>query len=164
MKKITLLSLFAASMLLATACGGPAATQELTAPASTQAPTQPVATTQPAPAPGESTQVEITLADNTIQASQYTFKAGVPYTFVITNTGQRAHNFNINEPVSVKGSIEGALSGALLAVSRDQLTSGANVTVDFTFPDSAVGQQLEFSCLIKMHYEDGMRQPITVTE
>jgi uncharacterized cupredoxin-like copper-binding protein len=38
------------------------------------------------------------------------------------------------------------------------------VTVNYTFPDSAVGAQLEFSCLIKRHYDDGMRLAITVTK
>jgi uncharacterized cupredoxin-like copper-binding protein len=35
--------------------------------------------------------------------------------------------------------------------------------VEYTFPDSAAGQLLEFSCLIRRHYEDGMVLEITVT-
>ena len=159
-------------MILLTACGTsptatPAATEALA-----QAPTQPAATSAPAtsapatssPASsGNGNQVDITLADNTITASTTTFKAGVPYTFVITNTGRRRHNFNINPPVSVTGSLDGSLNKALLVVPQDQLRSGASTTVNFTFPESAVGQLIELSCLIRSHYEDGMHVDITVT-
>ena len=164
MKRSTPLSVLVLIIFVAAACGSPAST-------ATNAPAQPAATeaalTQPgsvetAPA-GTGTQVDITLADNTIDASQTEFQVGVPYTFVITNTGRHAHNFNINPPVSVAGSLEAALNSALLAVPQEQLGPGASVTVEYTFPDSAAGQLLEFSCLIRKHYEDGMLLGITVT-
>jgi len=147
------------------ACGSstPTATQAPVQPAATEAPSQAGATEAPA-ASGSGTQVTVTLADNTIDASTTTFKVGVPYTFVITNTGRHAHNFNINPPVSVAGSLEEALNKALLAVPQEQLGVGQTATVDFTFPDSAAGQLLEFSCLIRKHYEDGMHVDITVTK
>lgn len=110
------------------------------------------------------TQVTVTLADNTIASSLTTFQAGVPYTFVIKNTGNHAHNFNISTPVSITGSEDSSLASALLAVTQDKLPVGGGTTVDYTFPASAVGTQLEFSCLIKRHYEDGMRLTITVTK
>ena len=166
MKKIVPLSILVLTMFLASACGAP--TQ-----AATQAPTQPAATPQPptvqsnpteAGAVGTGTQVDITLADNTINASLTTFQVGVPYTLVITNSGRRAHNFNINPPVSVAGSLNAALDSALLIVEQEQLSAGASVTVEYTFPESAAGQTLEFSCLIRQHYEDEMFLPITVTQ
>ena len=180
MKRFILLSVIILAMFLVTACGSPApATTEApatdvlsTQPAATEAPTQPAATevvptqsgsVETAPA-GAATQVDITLDDNTIESPVTTFQVGVPYTFVITNAGRHAHNFNINPPVSVSGSLEAALSSALLAVPQAQLGPGASVTVEYTFPDSAAGQLLEFSCLIRRHYEDGMLLGITVTE
>ena len=141
----------------------PTATQAPVQPAATEAPTQSGATEAPA-ASGSGDQVTVTLADNTIDASTTTFKVGVPYTFVIKNTGRHAHNFNINPPVSVAGSLDEALNKALLAVPQEKLSVGATATVDFTFPDSAAGQLLEFSCLIRKHYEDGMHVDITVTK
>src|SRR6266508_5660902 len=152
-------------MFLVSACGSPAATatQAPAQPAATQAPSQPAATEAPASS-GSDTTVNVTLADNTITSSTTTFKAGVPYTFVITNTGRHAHNFNINPPVSVAGSLDAALNSALLAVPQEKLAVGSSVTVEYTFPASAAGQLLEFSCLIKRHYEDGMNVPITVTK
>lgn len=154
-------------MFFATACGSPApATTEAAAatPDATESPaSSPDATESPA-ASGNVTQVDITLADNTVNASMTTFQAGVPYTFVITNAGRRAHNFNINKPVSEAGSLGAALDSALLAVPQEQLGAGESVTVEFTFPDSAVGQTFEFSCLIQRHYADGMMLGITVTK
>lgn len=152
-------------MFFVAACGSsaPAAAnaQAPTQPAATEAPSQSGATEAPA---ASGNQVNITLADNTIQASTTTFKVGVPYTFVIKNTGRHAHNFNINPPVSVAGSLEEALNKALLSVPQEQLAVGQTATATFTFPDSAAGQLLEFSCLIRKHYEDGMHVDITVTK
>jgi uncharacterized cupredoxin-like copper-binding protein len=152
-------------ILLVTACGSstPTATQAPAQPVATEAPSQSGATEAPAAA-GSDNQVTVTLADNTIDASTTTFQVGVPYTFVITNSGRHAHNFNINPPISVAGSLNEALNKALLAVPQEQLGVGKTATVDFTFPDSAAGQLLEFSCLIRQHYEDGMHVDITVSK
>lgn len=144
-------------MILLTACGAS------TSAAPTQAIAQAPASSAPASS-GSGTQVTITLADNTITPSTTTFQAGVPYTFVITNTGRHLHNFNINPPVSVTGSLDESLNKALLVVPQEKLRSGASTTVTFTFPESAVGQLMEFSCLIRSHYEDGMHVDITVTK
>ena len=153
-------------IFILSACASPAgtATQAPAQPAATEAPTQPAAATEPPSTSGTGDQVDITLEDNTIDASTTTFQVGVPYTFVITNRGEHAHNFNISPPVSVAGSLEGALNSALLAVPQQQLGVGDTATVEFTFPDSAAGQLLEFSCLIRRHYEDGMKVDITVTK
>lgn len=123
----------------------------------------PAATQAPASS-GSDTTVNVVLADNTITASTTTFKAGVPYTFVVVNKGNHAHNFNINPPVSVTGSLDASLNKALLAVPQEKLRTGSSTTVTYTFPDSAVGQLLEFSCLIRSHYEDGMHVDITVSK
>lgn len=152
-------------IILVTACASPAATATQTPVQQmvTAVPTQPAATEAPATI-GAGNQVNVTLADNTIDASMTSFQVGVPYTFMITNAGRRAHNFNINPPVSVAGSLESALNSALLVVSQDQLAPGQSATVEFTFPESAAGQLLEFSCLIRNHYEDGMKVDIAVTQ
>ena len=163
MKKISPLFIVLLMMLFVSACSSSTstATQPPTQPAATEAPSQSGATEASATS---GNQVTITLADNTIDASQTTFQVGVPYIFVITNSGRHAHNFNINPPVSVAGSLEEALNKALLAVPQEQLGVGATATAEFTFPDTAAGQLLEFSCLIRKHYEDGMHVDITVTK
>ena len=154
--KRTFPALIVLVIFLVSACASPT-------PAATQMPTQPAATEAPASS-GSDTTVNVTLADNTIDASMTTFKVGVPYTFVIKNSGRHAHNFNINPPIAVAGSLDAALSSALLAVPQEQLGIGQTATATFTFPDSAAGQLLEFSCLIRQHYEDGMHVDITVTK
>jgi len=165
MKRNVLLFIMAGIMVLATACGGstPAATQAPVQPAATEEPAQPPAVESPAPS-GAGTTVTVTLADNTIESSLTTFQVGVSYTFVITNAGRHGHNFNISTPVSVVGSLQEAFNTALLAVGQNELGAGASVTVEYTFPDSAAGANLEFSCLIRRHYDDGMWLPITVTK
>ena len=167
MKRITLLVLIAIPMLLVTACGS-ATTTATEMPATevpaTEAPTTLPAVTQPPASSGTGTQVDITLADNTIESPVTTFQVGVPYTFVITNAGRHGHNFNISTPVSEVGSLEAALESALLVVPQSELGPGASVTVEYTFPADAAGKNLEFSCLIRMHYQDGMLLPITVTQ
>jgi uncharacterized cupredoxin-like copper-binding protein len=164
MKRITPIFISVLLVLLATACGraAPTATQVPVEPAATEVPPQSEAT-ETVPVTG-GTQVNITLADNTIDASMTTFQVGVPYTIVITNNGQRAHNFNINPPVSIAGSPDAALDSALLVVPQEQLGPGQSATVEFAFPPSAAGQLLEFSCLIRRHYDDGMKVDIIVTE
>jgi uncharacterized cupredoxin-like copper-binding protein len=161
MKRIALLSVIALAMLTVTACGSsaPAASQD---PAAQAPAVQPASTQSSAPANG--TEVDVTLADNTIHSSLTTFQVGVPYTFVITNKGNHLHNFNIAPPISVAGSLDASLAQALLVVKQDKLPIGGRTTVTFAFPDSAAGMQLEFSCLIPRHYEDGMRLPITITK
>jgi uncharacterized cupredoxin-like copper-binding protein len=174
MKRIALISILAGIMVLVTACGGsaPAATQAPVQPTAAEVPTQPAATeapaqpssTQASSASNAATEVDVTLADNTIQSSLTTFKVGVPYTFVVKNTGHHAHNFNISTPVSIAGSLDAAASSALVSVDQNQLAVGATATVQYTFLASAAGTQLEFSCLIKRHYEDGMKLAITVAQ
>src|SRR5512142_1584023 len=158
MKRMAYLSAVLAAAVFLAACGTSAA------------PSQSVPTTasggssnnQPSSA-GGATEVDVTLADNTIQSSLTTFKVGVPYRFVIINNGNHLHDFNISTPVDKAGSLDAALNTALLTVPQDKLPMGGGTTVTYTFPASAAGQDLEFSCLIRRHYEDGMRLAITVT-
>jgi len=178
MKRIALVNVFVLIASLITACGGstpaatqvpaatqpPAATEAVQQPAATEAPIEEATMTEAPAASGESTPVEITLVDNKIQASLTEFKVDVPYTFVITNKGNREHNFHISTPVSIAGGLDNAESTALLSVTEAQIPPGTTYTVDFTFPDSAAGAQLEFSCLIPRHYQMGMYVGITVTK
>jgi uncharacterized cupredoxin-like copper-binding protein len=157
MNRIVLFFVIVVSTLSAAACAS-------TSQGAAQSAATTASAAQPASSSGGGTQVTVTLGDNTIESSLTTFQVGVPYTFVIKNTGNHAHNFNISTPVSVTGGEDASLASALLAVTQDKLPVGGGTTVDYTFPASAVGAQLEFSCLIKRHYEDGMKLAITVTK
>ncbi len=146
MKRTALLSVMIAAALFLAACGSAAPTQSL-----------------PNTGSGGATEVDVTLGDYTIQSSLTTFKVGVPYRFVIINNGNHQHNFNIATPVAKTGSVDASLNSALLSVSSDKLPVGGGTTLTYTFPASAAGQDLEFSCLIRLHYEKGMKLAITVT-
>ncbi len=113
-------------------------------------------------APG--VQVNVTLADHGISSSLTTFKVGVPYNFVIKNTGTRAICFDIAEPVSVTGSFPASRSMALVSLPESRLAVGAVVTQAYTFPPSAAGRPLELSCLQRREYDDKVRLTITVTQ
>jgi uncharacterized cupredoxin-like copper-binding protein len=159
MKSFALFTSLAIIGLLASACGTATSTAM-----PTDQPASAASAGSQLPSAAGGTRVEITLADNTISSSLTTFKVGVPYTFVITNNGRHQHDFNINQPTSITGSEDPSLKSALLTVTQDQLPIGGATTVEYTFPPSAAGKPLEFSCLIRRHYEDGMRLDITVTQ
>lgn len=151
MKRAVLLSLITAALVFLTACGTPAAAQPATTGGSSGS-------------QAGATEVDITLADNTIQSSLTTFKVGVPYKLVIINNGNHLHSFAINTPVPPAADLQAASATELLLVPQEKLPVGGGTTVVFTFPASAVGAPLEFSCMIPRHYELGMRLPITVTQ
>jgi len=162
MKRLAIIGLMIFAILWISAGGNPAPTT--TEPVATDLPPAAPTATEPPASGGTTTEVNIVLEDNTIETTHTSFQVGVTYTLVIANKGRRAHNFNINPPVSVAGSLDSALSNTLLIVDQDQLSPGATATVQFTFPESAAGQMLEFSCLIRKHYDDGMLVPITITK
>jgi uncharacterized cupredoxin-like copper-binding protein len=171
MNRLHIVSAIALAALAMSACGSPAPAAAPTLPPEPTAlptetavqPTAAAASPTQEPAAAAPTTVEITLADNTIASSLTTFQAGVPYKFIVSNHGRREHNFNITPPVSVAGSIDAALNAALLSLDETQLPPGGSASIEFTFPDTAAGAALEFNCLIRRHYDDGMRVDITVT-
>lgn len=111
--------------------------------------------------------VHVTLTDTasaqSVESDLSTFEAGVPYHFVVENTGSLAHELMIIEPIEPGTmDMEEMDEMALYVIEEDDLEAGATVEFDYTFPDSAVGQSLEFACYLAGHYELGMHAPITV--
>ncbi|HLC04143.1 MAG TPA: hypothetical protein VJK02_13985 [Anaerolineales bacterium] len=114
------------------------------------------------PQPAGPTEVQVTLTEFAIESSLTTFQAGVPYRFVVTNAGAVAHELMIT-PKSMGGmSMEDMHELALMEIEEEDLPSGATVTMEFTFPEDAVGSDLEFSCYVPGHYEAGMFLAINV--
>jgi uncharacterized cupredoxin-like copper-binding protein len=105
---------------------------------------------------GESAEeVAVTLSEFAFAASSRTFKAGIPYRFVLRNTGTVAHEW----AVVPRGATDEA--GLLIEVEEEELPPGATVAQAFTFP--APGEY-DFACFMAGHYESGMKLPITVTQ
>lgn len=116
---------------------------------------------------GADNEVHVTTAETstgqTITSDVTTFTAGESYHFVVENEGQLAHEVMIVEPIEPGAmDMEAMDEMALYVIEEDDLEPGATVEFDFTFPDDAVGTDLEFACHISGHYEAGMHLPIAV--
>lgn len=122
------------------------------------------ATAQPSATAGPGQEVDITVSDAKLTSSLTTFHAGVPYNLVVKNSGSRELCFDINAPENVTGSLTNSRTAALLDIAQNRLPPGTAVTESFTFPSSAVGTRLEFSCLLRHAYDDNVRLPITVVQ
>lgn len=116
---------------------------------------------------GSSNEVHVTTAETstgqTITSDVTTFTAGETYHFVVQNDGQIPHEVMIVQPIEAGSmDMEEMDDMALYVVEEDDLEAGDTVEFDYTFPDDAVGTDLEFACHIAGHYEAGMHLPITV--
>ena len=107
----------------------------------------------PGAAPPED--VAVNLSEFQFASSSSTFKAGVPYRFVLRNTGSIAHEWAV---VPRGATDEAAL---LIEVEEEDLPPGATVVQTFTFPEPG---DYDFACYMAGHYESGMKLPITVTQ
>ena len=112
-------------------------------------------------------EVKVTLTEFGIESSLTDFKVGVPYQFVVTNTGSVNHEFMIGHQLAAdhmsKGmSMEELDKMALAMIAESKLTPGASVTIDYTFQEPAAAGNLEFACHTPGHYEAGMQLPVTV--
>jgi len=115
--------------------------------------------------PSDDSVVHVTANEFGIESDQTSFKAGVPYEFVVTNDGDIAHEVMLMPVMSGDGmTMEQMDELALGMVEEEELVPGATVTFTATFGPDDVGAQLEFACHIVGHYDAGMHLPITVTE
>ncbi len=112
--------------------------------------------------PSGSQTVQVTLSDNKVESSLTTFTAGMPYHFVITNTGQVAHQFAMMprgmdmEHMSVDQMHHSAL------FMYDSVVPGETRAFDYTFAMSSAAQRFEFVCGTQGRYGAGMQFPFMV--
>ncbi len=147
------------ALLVLTGCAGATST-----PQGAQ-PTQPSSTTAAASptTPAQAQVVHVTVTDNGVSADRSTFAVGMPYHFVVTNTGQAAYQFmmgrggwgwrNDHMPMGWQRQ--------MMAYQSFQIAPGATQTFDYTFPASAVGQPFGFGCY-RMGGQGGMWYPSVV--
>ena len=107
-------------------------------------------------------QVNVTLSEFKIQSSQSTFTPGKTYQFVVTNNGKVAHEFMIMPMKMNMGNMSMDEMHKMALAMIDNVNPGETKTVDYTYPQSNAGKQLEFACHLPGHYEAGMRLPVTV--
>jgi uncharacterized cupredoxin-like copper-binding protein len=107
--------------------------------------------------------VRVTLADFTVASSITDFRVGVPYYFVVANRGPSVHEFMIM-PVKPDGSpLPADVQYKDKLIEIEQIAPGATLTINYLFSPATVGRY-EIACLMRGHYEAGMKLPIAVTQ
>jgi len=112
--------------------------------------------------PSGSQEVQVTLSDNKVESSLTTFTAGMPYHFVVMNTGHVAHQFAmIPMGMDMEHMSVGEMHHASLYM-YDSVAPGETRTFDYTFASSSAMQSFEFACGTQGHYGAGMQLPFIV--
>ncbi len=112
--------------------------------------------------PPVSQTVQVTLSDTGVDSSLTTFTAGMPYHFVVTNTGQVSHQFLMipmgmgMEHISADEMRHAALY-IYDSVARDETRA-----FDNTIAKPYAGQSLAIVCGTQGHYAAGMQLPFMV--
>lgn len=128
---------------LAGACAGPAAT----------------------PTPAPPTRLEVTLTDAMrIEPDSMTVPAGVPVTFVVTNTGQIDHEFTLgDEAAQDKHEQEMLEPGAMAHDHAYTIVVKPGQTKELVFTFESAGVSFA-GCHIPGHYPAGMKATINVVD
>jgi uncharacterized cupredoxin-like copper-binding protein len=125
----------------------------------------PSAETSGAPASAAATRIEVSLADTLrIEPSPMTVPAGVPVTFVVTNTGAIEHEFFIgDEAAQADHEAEMLEMGGMSHDEPAGIALDPSETKELTFTFAEPGETLA-GCHVVGHYAAGMIATIVVTE
>jgi uncharacterized cupredoxin-like copper-binding protein len=124
----------------------------------------PSAETSGAPASAAATRIEVSLADTLrIEPSPMTVPAGVPVTFVVTNTGAIEHEFFIGDEAAQAEFEAEMQAGAMRHDGLEGVTVAPGETKEFTYTFAEPGETLA-GCHVVGHYGGGMKATIVVTE
>lgn len=147
----TILLLMSATMLAAACSTGGGATTSPAAPASSI----------PSAA---ATRIEVTLTDSLqIEPAAMTVPAGVPVTFVVTNSGAADHEFYLgDEEAQAAHEKEMAEMGGMTHDEPEGIAVMPGETKELTYTFAEVGETLA-GCHVLGHYGGGMKATISVT-
>ena len=157
MRPLRVAALASIAVLVAACAGGGSTPGPTVAPSLTAAPTA-VAT---APA----TRIEVKLTDALrIEPASMTVPAGVPVTFVVTNTGAIGHEFVLGDEAA-QAEHETEMGGSM-GMGEDEemaigLDPGQTKELTVTFPAAA---SLLAGCHVAGHYAGGMRATVEVVQ
>jgi uncharacterized cupredoxin-like copper-binding protein len=142
------LTLLPALILIVAACSGAGATASPSAPAASAA----------------SQRIEVTLADSfTIELASTTVPAGVPVTFVVTNSGAIVHEFYLgDEDAQAEHEEEMIAAGGMGHDEPNGIAVEPGETKELTYTFAGPGDILA-GCHEAGHYAAGMKATITVT-
>lgn len=121
----------------------------------------PAAPTGGTPAANE---VDVTLAEFTVTASQTVYTAGQTYHFVVTNAGKIGHEFMVMPQMPGMGNMDMSTLDqmSLGMIPVDDLPPGTTKTIDITFPASTGPATYELVCAVPGHYNAGMHLTVLV--
>jgi uncharacterized cupredoxin-like copper-binding protein len=128
----------------------------------------PSATPLPSQTPSTSVaavRIEVTLTDAfRIEPCNMTVPAGVPVTFVVTNSGAIAHEFFLGDEAAQAAHAEEMLTmgGAAMHDEPDGITLAPGETKELTHTFATPGQYLA-GCHVPGHYPAGMKAVIDAT-
>ena len=152
------LAAVASIAVLVAACAGGGST-----PGPTAAPSLAAAPTAVATAPA--TRIEVKLTDALrIEPASMTVPAGVPVTFVVTNTGAIGHEFVLGDEAA-QAEHETEMGGSM-GMGEDEemaigLDPGQTKELTVTFPAAA---SLLAGCHVAGHYAGGMKATVEVVQ
>jgi uncharacterized cupredoxin-like copper-binding protein len=117
----------------------------------------------PAASTSAATRIDIALTDELrMEPSSMTVPAGVPVTFVITNTGAIEHEFVLgDEEAQVEHEAEMA-AGGMRHDEPDAVAVAPGQSKELTYTFAEPGETLA-GCHFPGHYDAGMKATITVT-
>lgn len=111
----------------------------------------------------EPVNVDVIANEYAFESSVSTFKVGIPYHFVVRNTGDEEHELMLVEPIAAGAmSMEEMDKMAIAHIEEDDLEAGDTATLDVTFDQPYPAGTLEMACHIEQHYQNGMLLPIVV--
>ncbi len=122
---------------------------------------QPAPSAQASTAPSQAQVVQVTISDSGITADPSTFSAGMPYHFVVTNTGQVTYQFLMGRGGWGCCHMPMGWRHQMTVYLSSPIAPGETKTFDYTLPASAVGPSFGFGCY-QQGEQAGMWYPVTV--
>ena len=115
-----------------------------------------------APSESATTRIELRLSDALrMEPAAMTVPAGVPVTFVVTNTGTVDHEFYLGDEAAQAEHEQEMQSGAMMHDDPDGISLKAGESKELTHTFDQAGETLA-GCHVAGHYAGGMKATITV--
>lgn len=154
--RLSRLALLPAAALLIAACGS--GTGSTTAPSSAAS----ASPTSGPSASAEATRIEVQLTDElTIEPTEITVPAGVPVTFVVTNTGAIDHEFFVGDEAA-QAEHEQEMQAGGMAHDEEMgigVDPGQTKELTVTFPEAG---SILAGCHVAGHYAGGMKANVEI--
>ena len=98
-----------------------------------------------------------------MEPAEITVQAGVPITFVVTNSGVTEHEFYLGDEAAQAEQEEMMQAGQMAHDTPEGISLEPGETKELTYTFDTPGETLA-GCHVAGHYDGGMKATITVTE